>query len=90
MGCIHVEEAIIWGREIRTCAHKRDKSGSCVNILEENWIQIDLIKKLRYYFMKCNLDLYFQGQLMQRFCCQPHLHHLGESFVKISRIVAEI
>ena len=41
--CIHIEEAIIWGKEIRVCTHKRDNSVSFVIILVENLVQIGLI-----------------------------------------------
>ena len=40
-GCIHVEEAVIWGKEMRACTHKRDNSGIGVIIhdiiIDEMW-----------------------------------------------------
>ena len=64
MGCIHVEEAVIWGKEMRTCTHKRDKRGIGVTILEEHLIQIGLMLAEILLFMKCGLGLNYQYQLL--------------------------
>ena len=40
--CIHVEEAVIYGKELRSWTHKRDNSGSCVIISEEHAKSFDL------------------------------------------------
>ena len=69
MGCIYIEKAVICGKEMSACTHKRDKSGIGVIILEENLVQIGLIIAEILLFMKCDLDLHFQGQLIWRFCC---------------------
>ena len=37
--CIHVEQAVIYGKEMRGCTHKRDNPGSSIIILEENLFQ---------------------------------------------------
>ena len=49
---------------MRACTHKRDSSVIDVNILEENVVQIGLIIAEILLFVKCDLDLNFQGQLM--------------------------
>ena len=64
VGCIYVQEAVIWGKEMRACTHKRDNSGNGVIILEENLVQIGLIVAEISHLMKCDLDLYYQGQLI--------------------------
>ena len=63
--------ASIWMRRlagvqrIRACTHKRDDSGIGVINLEENVVQIGLIlAEMLLLFMNCDIDLYFQGQLM--------------------------
>ena len=61
-GCIHVEEADICCKEMRACIRKRDNSG--IIILEENVVQIDLIASEMLLFMKYDLVLHVQGQLM--------------------------
>ena len=66
MECIHVEEAVIWGKEMRSCTHKRDNFSISGIILAENLVQICLIIAEILLFMKCDLDLNFQGQLMRR------------------------
>ena len=60
VGCIHVEKAVVWGKEMRACTHKRDITGIGAIILEENLIQTGLIIAEILLFMKCNLDLPFQ------------------------------
>ena len=74
------------------CTHKSDTSGSGVIILEENLVQISLITTEILLFMKCDIGigLQFQGQLMRDFCCQPQLHHFGDSIVNICYFIAEI
>ena len=63
-GGIHVEEDVICGKEMKTCTHKRDNSNIGVIIIEENYVQIDLIMAEILHFMKYDLDLHFQCQLM--------------------------
>ena len=89
MGCFQVEEAVIRGKEIRVCSPKRDNSGIGVITFEENLVRIGLIMA-EIFFMKCDLDLHFQGQLMVRVCCQPQKYHFGESLVNIDCIIAWI
>ena len=64
MGCIHTDLRQLY--RIKKCglAHTYDKSGSGVIILEENFVQIDLIIAELLPFVKCDLDLHFQGQLI--------------------------
>ena len=37
--CIHVEEKVLWGKEIRACT-KLDNYGICVIIPEEMWFKL--------------------------------------------------
>ena len=61
---IHVEEAVIWGNEMRACTQKRNNTGIGV-IIEENAVQIGLIIAEILLFIKCDdLDLHLQGQLL--------------------------
>ena len=41
-------------------------------------------------FVKCEIDLHLQDQLMWRFCCRPEWQRAGESLIEIGRIIAEI
>ena len=43
VGCVHVEKAVMWCKEMRACTHKCDNSGFGVIILEKNLVQIGLI-----------------------------------------------
>ena len=49
---------------MKACTHKCDNSGGDVIILEENLVQIGLIMAEILRFMKCDIDLHLQGQLM--------------------------
>ena len=89
VGCINIEKAIVWGKEIRACTHKWDNSSRGVVILEENLVQMSLIITEILLFIKCDLGLHSQGQLISDFLL-AHLHHFNESFVKIGQIIAEI
>ena len=53
-------------------------------------VQISLIIAEIVLFEKWDFVLHFQGQLMWRYCCQPQLHHFGESLVEIGSIGAKI
>ena len=92
MGCIHEEEVviIIYGKEMRACTHKRDNHGIGVIILEENFVEMGLIIVEILLFVKCDLVLHFQDQLMLLFCRKPKLHYFGEGLVKNGHRVAEI
>ena len=63
MRYIQVEQAVIWGKEMRACTRKRDNYDICI-ILEANLVKISLIIAEILLFMKCDLDLNFQDQLM--------------------------
>ena len=65
-------------------------SASGVIILEEHSLKIVLIISQILLFWKSDLDLHFLGQSIRRVCCQPQLHHYGESLVKIDRITIQI
>ena len=59
-GCIHVEEVVVWGKEMRACTYKRDNSGIGVIIFEENVIQIGLIiAYIILLLMKCDPAQHF-------------------------------
>ena len=60
MACIHAAKAVIWGKESRTCTHKRDNSGNSAIISEENWF--DNSRDIGLH--EINLDMHFDGQLM--------------------------
>ena len=70
MRSFHVAEAVNWSKEMRACTHKRDNFGIGVIIREERLVQIGLIIAEVLLFVKCDLDLHFEGQLMHGFCCQ--------------------
>ena len=47
---------------MRTCTHEYDKSDSGVIILKEHLVEISLIIAEILHFVKCDVDLYSQGQ----------------------------
>ena len=58
--------------------------------LEGNMVDIGLLTAVIILLVKCDVDLQFQGQLLRLLCCQPQLHHFGESLVNIGGIIDEM
>ena len=81
----HVKKAVIYGKKITACTHKRD-----IPVAASSLLQIRLIITEIILFIKSDLDLHLQVQPIRHFCCQPQWHHWDESFVKIGHIIDEI
>ena len=55
--------------------------GSMAIIFLENSVKICL-KTSEIFFENCDIDLYFQEQLVQDFDCWSHINHFGHIIVK--------
>ena len=61
MGCIHVEEEGIYGKEMRACTRKCDSSDNGVIIIDDNLVQIDLIIDEKLLFKNVTWNYNFKA-----------------------------